>query len=432
MKSARYFFCSVLAAATACAVFVGYVAALGGIFVHETLRVAGIPLAPLALGANSYTNLVSDVYAALDVVSRELVGFIPSVTRNSSAARCALNANALRGAVVPANTAAGDITAAMALPSAADTTVGNKSLQITKARFAPFSWTGEDQVALNSGPGYLTVKQDNIAQAMRALVNEIETDVAAAARKGASRACGTAGTTPFASNLEATALAHQIIVDNGGPAVGDRHLIINTTTGVKVRSLGQLQKVNEAGSDTLLRQGQLLDVNGFVIRESAQLSSTVTKGTGTSYQVNKVGGYAVGDTAITVDTGSGTILAGDVITFAGDDNKYVVASALASNVVTIAAPGLRKALADNAAITVGDSFQPNVAFSRSAIQLATRLPALPEEGDMAIMRETITDDRSGLSFELAVYPGYRMVTYHLMIAWGQLVAKPEHVALLLG
>src|SRR6187399_1100 len=124
--------------------------------------------------ANTLTNLIPDVYAALDVVSRELVGFIPAVGRDSSADRVALN-QTLRSPVTAANSAGGNITPAMALPSAADQTVGNKSLTITKSRFFPFSWSGEDQYSVDQGPGYLTLRQDQIAQAIRAAVNEVET-----------------------------------------------------------------------------------------------------------------------------------------------------------------------------------------------------------------------------------------------------------------
>ena len=379
--------------------------------------------------ANTLTNLIPDVYAALDVVSRELVGFIPSVYRDSRADRVAYN-QTLRVPVAPANGAGGDISPAMSLPSIANQTIGNATIALSKQRYFPFSWSGEESYAMDAGPGYLSLKQAQIAQAIRAACNEIENDLAVGVYKAASRAYGTAGTTPFASDLSDTANVRKILDDNGAPLT-DRSLVINTTAGAKLRTLTQLTKVNEAADSSMLRQGTLLDVHGFAIRESAQIG-TVTKGTGASYLVNNASGYAVGDTAITLDTGSGTILAGDVITFAGDTNKYVVKTALTSNVVTIAAPGLRATLADNTAVTVGNNFTPNVGFSRNAVVLATRLPAIPMEGDMAIDREVVTDPRSGLSFEVAVYPGYRMNTYHLSVVWGYSVIKPEHTAVLLG
>lgn len=378
---------------------------------------------------NTLTNLIPDAYVALDVVSRELVGFIPNVARDPKADRVPVG-QTLRVHVTPANAAGGDVTPAMSLPSAAYQTVGNKSLTITKSRWFPFSWTGEEQQAVDRGPGFLTVQQDQIAQAIRAAINEMEADVADAAYKGASRAYGTAGTTPFASDLSDTANLKKIIDDNGQLST-DRHLVINTTAGVKVRTLTQLTKINEAGSSDPVRRGSLLDVHGFMFHESAKIKSH-TKGTGSGYLVNNASGYAVGDTTIAVDTGTGTILAGDVVTFAGDTNKYVVASALSGGSFSIAAPGLQAALADNVAVTVGNSYTANVGFVRNAILLATRLPYLPPEGDLAAESEIITDPVTGISLDFRRYPGDHMNTYRLEVAWGVSVIKPEGVATLLG
>jgi hypothetical protein len=115
-------------------------------------------------------------------------------------------------------------------------------------------------------------------------------------------------------------------------------------------------------------------------------------------------------------------------------NSYMVVTGFAGDGdgdITIAAPGLIKAIANNDPVTVLSAQDANAAFSRNSIVLATRLPAVPLSGnDLALMREVITDPRSGLSFELAVYPGYRMVHYEIGVLWGAKVIKPEHICLL--
>lgn len=381
--------------------------------------------------ANTLTNLIPDAYVALNVVSRELTGLIAATNRLTGIERLAVG-QSLRSSAAPVNTAGKDTTAAMALPAAADQTIGNVAFTLTKSRAFPFSWSGEDTVGINSGPGYLTVQQQQIAQAFRAAVAEISTDGYAAARVAASRAYGTAGTTAFATNLGESAQVKKILDDNGAP-MSDRSLVIDTTAGAALRTLlNNPLTANASLSGDNTRAGVLIDVNGFAIREESKIAA-VTKGTGTSY-TSSAAGFAVGTTSIPVITGSGTILAGDVITFSGDTNKYVVKTGVAAaGTIVIAEPGLQKALPASAtALTIGNSFTANLAFSRDAIVLGTRLPALPATGDMAIMRETIIDDKTGLAFELAAYGGYRMVTFEVSIAWGWAVEKPAHVAVLLG
>ena len=380
---------------------------------------------------NVLTSLIPDAYAALDVVSRELVGFIPSVTRDAAVDRVALS-QTVRVAKTQSNSSGRDITAAMAFPARSDQTIENVGIAISKVRTFAFSWTGEEQYSVNQGPGVLTISQSQIAQAMRAAVNEIESDVGAAAYAGSSRAFGTAGATPFATNLGESAQLKKILDDNGTPG-SDRSLVINTTSGANLRTLlNNPLNANTSLNGDMTRQGVILDVNGFKFRESAQVP-TVTKGTGASYTSNNAG-YAIGATSITLITGTGTVLAGDVITFAGDVNKYVVATGVsAPGVVVLAAPGLRQAIPASAtAITIGGNFAANVGFSRNAILLATRLPMIGTDGDLATSRETLTDPVSGLSFEISAYPGYRMMTYEVSIAWGVKVIKPEHLAVLLG
>lgn len=373
--------------------------------------------------ANTLTSLVPDLYESLDIVSRELAGFIPSVTLDATAERAALN-QAIRIPITPAAPAE-DVSPGQLPPDDGDQTVGNTPFTITKSRMVPFRWTGEEQKGINTGPGYANIRRDQITQAMRTLVNEIEVDVGKTAYL-ASRATGTAGTTPFASTLGDTAQVRKILSDNGAP-LSDLQCVIDTTAGANIRTLAQLTKANEAGTTALRAQGTLLELHGFVLRESAGVARH-TAGTGASYVTN--GALAIGATVIPVQTGSGTIIAGDVVTIG--NYKYVVTSALSGGNVTIGAPGLREAVAGGSTVTLAAAYTANFAFSRSAIVLATRAPALPEEGDMADDRMMIQDPRTGMAFEVSMYKQYRRVRYEIAAAWGVQNIKPAHSCILLG
>jgi hypothetical protein len=327
----------------------------------------------------------------------------------------------------------------MGFPAINPQTVDNTPLTITKVRAFPFSWSGEERYTLDRGAGSLTVSQGWIAQAIRAATNEVENDIAVAAYLGGSRAHGVAGTTPFTTNLGESSQLKRILDDNGAPA-SDRSLVINTTAGAALRTLlNNPLNANTSLNGDSTRQGMILDVNGFKLRESAQVP-TVAAGTMTSATSSNAA-FTVGQTVIPLAAaGTGTVIAGDIITFVNDPNRYVVASATfaganpaAGDTITIAAPGLRVAqAAATRAITVTATSSRSVGFSGDAIVLAARLPEVDPEGDIAVLRETITDPVSGLAFELAAYPGYRMMTYEISLAWGVRVIKPEHCAILLG
>lgn len=379
--------------------------------------------------ANVLTDLAADIYKAADVVGRELVGFIPAVTVNANGSERVAKGDVVRASFTRAASVV-DVSESMTIPEGTDQTVDNKTLTISKTRAVQIPYTGEDVRHLNNGIGFETVYGDQIAQAMRALVNEIEADVATEAYKNASRAFGTAGTTPFASNFSEVAELRQILADNGMPMNdGQASMVLNTVAGTNLRQLAQLQKANEAGGTDLLRQGVLLDLQGLMLRESAQVQSH-TKGTGASYLVNDAAS-AVGDTSIAADGGSGTILAGDIITINGDTNKYVVNTALSGGAFAIGAPGLRAAAADNAAITVGNSYTANVAFHRRALELAIR-PLAEPPSSLASDTMTVSDAASGLTFTVSVYPGYHKSMIEVSVAWGVKAWKPDFIATLLG
>lgn len=382
--------------------------------------------------------LIPIVYQALDMVARESVGLIPSVARNSKMDRVAKDQTVT--IPIAGTSALADNTPGVTAPNTGDQTADSTTMTITKSKHYPIRWNGEETMAMQSNGTFEQFVRDQFAQGFRTFRNAIEADLAALYYL-ASRAYGTAGTTPFGTAGVLTDFAEvaKILRDNGAPET-DNHLVLNTTAMAKLKGVhSELFKVNEAGTDELLRQGMIRMLMGFGLHESAQIKAH-TKGTAASYAVDLLAGYVVGDRTIHLDTGTGTHLAGDVITFAGDANKYVINTGAAGDGdkdIVLNKPGLVLSLANDVLATTGNSYTANMAFHRNAIQLATRLPALPSipgvtTGDMAEDRQTITDPVTGISYELAIYSQYRQVHIEIGLAWGQQVIKPEFLVLLLG
>jgi len=386
--------------------------------------------------ANVLTSLAADIYKAADIVGRELTGFIPSVTINAGSERVAKD-DTVRSHFTRAQTVNTTFAPAMTIPEGTDQTVDNKTMTMDSYASVQIPYTGEDIKHLRNGAGFETVYGDQIKQAFRTCANKIENALALAAYKASSRAYGTAGTTPFASNFNEIPQLRKILADNGCPFDGQLSIVMDTSAGAALRSLAQLQKANEAGGTEMLRQGTLLDIQGFMLKESGQIA-THTKGTGASATTDNTG-YAVGSSTLTLaSAGTGTILSGDIVTFAGDTaNKYVIntgdSDVSNGGTIVLGTPGIRVAMsAATKAITVGNSYTPNVAFHKAAIELAIRPPAQPNGGDAAVDVMIVQDPWSGLTFEIAVYKGYMKTMIEVRCLYGIKVWKPDFVATLIG
>lgn len=390
------------------------------------------------MGTLTLTSLIPSIQEAMDVVSRELVGFIPAVSRDSNAERAAVGQSVISPVV--GAMAAEDLTPAAYAADTPNQTIGNVQMTISKARSVPFGITGEEARGLNNAGTLGSINAQRIAQAMRTLTNEVEGDLAAL-HINASRAYGTAGTAPFgtAGDLSDLAQARKILDDNGSPQ-SDMHLVLGGAAVANIRGkMSTLFQTNTGGAqaEALLRQGALGEYQGMLLHNSRQVREAVVVGTGASATTDAAG-YAVGATVITLAAaGSGTIIAGDIITFAGDPNKYVVVSGdtnvLDAGTITIAEPGLRVAMSAAAkAITVVAAATRNMFFHRSAIQLATRAPAMPDGGDAADDVMMVTDPVSGLTYEFCIYKQKRQVRYEVNLAWGVKMIAPRHSGILIG
>ena len=384
----------------------------------------------------SISNLAADIYVAMDTVAREQTGAINSVSINRSGAINAGKGDTIRSHITNQGTLETTYTPSMTVPDATDITVDNTTFVLDKVATYRIPITGELVKSLNNGAGYEVVKRDLFAQAFRSICNKIEVDITAEMKISASRAVGVNSAYAFASNTDLLIDARQVLEDNGAP-LGQISAVISSLGAANLRKLTQLQKANEAGGTELLRRGQILDLHGISIKQSAGLRyHTVGTLSGSTTTTNA--GFAAGVTSVGVAAaGTGTIVPGDVVYINGDTNGYVVntgvASAASGGTIGLNRPGLVQAVPASAkALTLAGSYNPSFVFAKEAVELAVRAPFEVPGGDAATDRMTFSDPATGLNFLISEYKGYGMSQFVITCFYGVKVWKPEFLTTIIG
>lgn len=375
--------------------------------------------------ANTLTALVPTLFSAAQEVSNEPFGVISAINAQFDDKGVA-KGDTVKVPIAPTR-AATDFTPAATASAGTDATATNVDVHITASKKVDWNLTGEQIRSLENGADANEWARQLVMQGMRTLRNLAEVDAVTAIKQGASRAVGTAGTTPFASTLDLMVDVRKILADNGAP-LADLQLCMDTSAGANLRKLGIIQQAYQAGSDAERRTGNLLRQFGFNLRESAGITAH-TKGTGASYVTS--GSTAAGVRDIALVTGNGTVLAGDVVTFAADSaNKYVVNTGVAAaGTITLGRPGARVTIATANAMTVGNTYTPNLAFERNAVVGIMRPPLMPANPTMQMQA---ISDQMGMTYLLVQIAQYGMLTWELHLAWGFKVTQGEHVALVMG
>lgn len=366
--------------------------------------------------ANTLTVLVPTLIASLQRVLRQ-TGFILNVPGlDATATPAALN----QTVNLPATAAQATytVTPGATPPALVDTTPTAQTLTISQYKGSRFHVTAEDWRALEvRGP---TFRLRQVDEAIAALLNEAATYVWTDLDANAGFAIGAAGTDPFASNPNALMDAWKFLSDAKAPSM-DRIAALSTAEYAAAGKLAQFQKLNEAPPGTSFATAEL----GMLARFACGYDQAIgTHAVGTqdgNYLVNNVAGYVIGDTAIALDTGAGTFVAGDVVSFGAGTERYVVASYSAPT-LTIRG-GLRKAIANNDAVVVQAAHRSSILAHRDAAVLAIRPPTEAPDGDAATTVAIIPDPVTGIALRLAQYKGYHATQWEVSVVYGHKVRR---------
>ena len=385
--------------------------------------------------ATTLTALAPTLFSAAQVVSGEPAGVLDAINTTWDDKGVA-KGDSVIVPYAPVQ-ATDDFTASNVLPAGDTNVAAGVTVQITQSKKTkPMVLTGEQIRSLENGGNYQEWVRQWAEQSMRSLRNLAEADAAEYIKQGASRAVGTAGTTPFATDLDLIVDVKRILRDNGAP-FADPQLVIDSAAAANLQKLGIYQQAYAAGSDEERRSGLYKPQFGFQLRDSAGIAQHV-KGTLTSTTSDNAAAatLAVGTLSINCDqntSNTNTVKAGDIITWAGDSNKYVIgvpiASAADDMAVVLNRPGLRATLKDGVAGTIGASYTPSLAFERSAVVGIMRPPLMPANPSIKTM---VISDRFGHSYLMVEIAQYGQIVWEMHLAYGFKVVQPEHVALILG
>lgn len=377
--------------------------------------------------ANVLSALLPILFSTARAVPNEYTAFIGASRRDFNDQGCAVG-QTVKVPVVPRVTSSAIPAASMAFTAGGDRTPVTIDFTLNQTAEAKWNLTAEDERLLATSQTAQEMLRQTVEQGWRTLRNGVEVYLGQVAKNNASRAVGTAGTTPFASDSSLLVDGRKILIDNGSSS--GRTAIINTAAEANLLKLSEIKNAANIGSDSAIKEGKIGRLYGIDLAASAGVASH-TKGTGTSY-TSTAAGFAIGTTSIPLITGTGTVLVGDVVSFAGDPNKYGVKTGVAApGTIVLQEPGLLQALPASAtAMTIENSSTDNIIMGANALQLVVR-PALQPIGAIA-EQQVISDAKTGLSALFLRVVGDGMTTWYMRQVYDAFAPNPYELVKLRG
>lgn len=322
---------------------------------------------------------------------------------------------------IPSGLTVSDVTPSNTPPAPADSAPSKVQIQLNNWKKVGFHLNDKDVLEVDRNEHFVPMQ---MSEAVRALANSINVSVQNA-YTGVYGFVGTAGTTPFGSAVAAATDARKVLNKQLCPRE-NRRMVLDFDAEAAALALPDFQRVNEVGGTGPKIEGELGRKFGFDIYTDDAIATHTAGGAGTPLID---GTPAAGSTSVTVNGITGAFVEGDIFTIAGDSQTYAVkaATALAGTAQTLTiAPALKKAAANDAALSVKDDHKVNLAFHRDAFALAMRpLAGATASDGYGSQIVSMTDPVTGLSMRLEVSRQYKQVVYELDALWGVGLIRPE-------
>jgi hypothetical protein len=320
---------------------------------------------------------------------------------------------------IPSALTATDVTPAPTL-TPSDSTPTTTQIQLNSWKRVTFHLTDKDYAEIDANAAFVPMQ---LTEAMKALGNAVNQSIWDAYKKVYGYT-GIAGTTPFASNYDSALDVRKILADQLCPK-GERRFVVDNTAEVNLLKLAPFRDASQSADARVIAEGEIGRKLGFdwFADDAVPLH---TAGTGSGYLVNNGSGLAIGAKTAAVDTGTGTLVEGDIIFFAGHAQSYVITAAYAGGAGTIAfEPALVATVADNAAIAKVATHRVNLAFHRDAIGFANRSMASELDRMSPNPTWTVQDPKTLLVFRAELIRQAKQWVWDFDILYGAGIARRE-------
>lgn len=371
------------------------------------------------MSANTFTN----------IVDRVMAGGLMTMRENAVTSRFVLNDFSgiaqEKGSTVdltlPTSITAAAVSAGSTPFNATGLTPSVRTITLDQWYEASFAMTDKEMNEVATRANYIPVQAE---EAVKALINKIDSTLLAK-YVDFYEFSGAAGTTPFASDSSLVNEAKRKLATNLAP-VDNRAFLIDEFAQENIEKLSNFADISKSADPNILRTGEM----GFKYNfrwAMNQNMPTHTKGTlsgttGAGKALINDASVDIGQTTIALDDTSltGTMVAGDVFTVAGDTQTYTVVTGgtASGNALSITFyPGAKVAWADDAVLTMKASHVNNLAFHRNALALVMRPLANPPVTSGNIIR-TAVDPISGIPLRLEISRQNKQTLWQFDALWG--------------
>ena len=270
------------------------------------------------------------------------------------------------------------------------------------------------------------------SEAVKSLANKVDGHLLALYAQVYS-AVGTVGATPFQTDLAPFLDADEKLNNQLAPP-DNRYVAINAKAKAAAMSLRAFQDASFRGDQAGILRGDIGEKLGafwFMDQNIPSHTAGTWNGTGTTTGTN-----AAGQGVVNLTGGTGSILAGDIVTFAGDEQQYVASAVTGTGPTTAitVSPNLVTAKSSTEVVTLlgaSDTYRVNLNFHRDAFALVSRPFAAADPMGLGTYQSAI-DPVSGLALRLEVSRQHKRTRFSYDILYGVKCVRPELACRILG